>query len=491
MIIKTDNDIISSYRRDASNYEGIVSKVFFPETQHELKVLVKDLFLSRTPFTMSGACTGLSGACVPQNGIVISTNNLNRIIDIDYNNQTATVEPGVLLSELNDILNQNGFFFPPNPTETNSSIGGNIILNSSGSRSFKYGAYRNFIQKLNIILPDGDELNLNVNDSESSSDAIEFKSITSKSFKVPFYYQTDIKIKNNVPYYLRKGMKPMDLFIGSEGTLGIVSEAVLKFHRQPDENIGFMVFFDNVDNMLNYVEKVRNLSNSHNKTDVINNGDIAARLIELFDMNSLNILRSKYTQVPENAIGCIWTEQECSQEYTDEIIANWHKLIKSSGADIDNVWISLNDELNRRYSEIRHSLPTTINEIVTRNGYRKIGTDTAVPAEHFNKFYQFVDNLLKSSKLEYAVWGHVGDSHLHANILPKSDEENVLALRFYEIILRKSYELGGTISAEHGIGKIKKKYLSDIYGTDYINQLKAVKMIFDPYNLLGRGNLFD
>lgn len=491
MIIKTDKDVTISYSKDASNLKGVVSKVFCPETQVELQELVRDLYSSRTPFTVSGARTGLSGACVPLDGVVISTHYLNRIIDIDLNSQTATVEPGVLLSELNDILKQKGFFFPPNPTETNSSIGGNIILNSSGSRTFKYGAYRNFIQQLNVILPDGDKLNLSVNDEPSVDKVLKFNSVNGKVYSVPIIYETNLSIKNNVPYFQRFDMKPLDLFIGSEGTLGIVAEAVLKFNRQPNAVVGFMVFFMDVENMLNYVEKVRKLSNLNNKYNYIKNTEIAARLIEFYDFCSLNYLRCKYNQVPENTVGCIWTEQECSQENIDIIIDNWYELIQSSNVDIHNVWISINDEQRKKYAEIRHSLPSMINEIVTRNGYKKIGTDSAVPAERFNEFYLFVNDLLLSSKLNFAIWGHVGDSHLHANIMPKSDEENRLSLSLYEKILRKSYELGGTISAEHGIGKIKKKYLADIYGTDYVNHLKAIKMIFDPYNLLGRGNLFD
>jgi D-lactate dehydrogenase (cytochrome) len=141
--------------------------------------------------------------------------------------------------------------------------------------------------------------------------------------------------------------------------------------------------------------------------------------------------------------------------------------------------------------EFRHALPVAVNERVVKNRQRKIGTDMAVPDERFATFLKFYKQKLNESRLDYVIFGHIGDNHLHANILPKTDDEAQKAKHLYGRFIAQAIMLGGTISAEHGIGKLKSKYLYVQYGERYLNEMAELKRAFDPNGILGRGNMFD
>jgi D-lactate dehydrogenase (cytochrome) len=139
----------------------------------------------------------------------------------------------------------------------------------------------------------------------------------------------------------------------------------------------------------------------------------------------------------------------------------------------------------------RHSLPVSVNERVVKNKQKKIGTDMAVPDENFPAFLRYYKETLDASGLEYVIFGHIGDCHLHANMLPKDDAEAEKARHIYGRCVAQAIMLGGTVSAEHGIGKLKRKYLSAMMGERYLNEMAEIKRAFDPKGILGRGNMFD
>ena len=158
MIIKTEQDEIQNYLVDASNTKGFCEAVYIPENVSETGGIIKKANEKKHSITISGNGTGLTGARVPKGGIVISTEKLNKIIEINLEEKFALVEPGVLLSELQDAVNSKGLLYPPDPTERNCFIGGTVATNASGARTFKYGPTRNYVEELEIILPDGDFL---------------------------------------------------------------------------------------------------------------------------------------------------------------------------------------------------------------------------------------------------------------------------------------------------------------------------------------------
>ena len=182
MIVKNEIEFIEKYQKDASNYKGNAEILYIPENSNELKDSLRECFDKKMPVTIYGGGTGLGGGAVADYGALISTEKLNKILKIDQENYKVTVEPGVLLKNLQEELEQINFFYPPNPTENNSFIGGNIATNASGSRTFKYGATRNYVDNLKLYLIDGDLINLSRNSNFSDTKIV---TENGKIFKLP------------------------------------------------------------------------------------------------------------------------------------------------------------------------------------------------------------------------------------------------------------------------------------------------------------------
>jgi len=228
MIIKKDKELLVSYSGDASNFSGNPDVLFIPENINELRKCVKNCYLKKIPFTISGAGTGLTGGRVALSGACISSEKLNRIIEINFEQQYIIVEPGVLLKDVEEELSKIGFFLPPNPTEKNCTIGGNAATNASGSRTFKYGSFRDYILQLKIILPNGEETHLRRSCDVVNSDKLLITTLNNITFEINFEALNIPNVKHSAGYYLKQGIEPIDLFIGSEGTLGVISEIKLK-----------------------------------------------------------------------------------------------------------------------------------------------------------------------------------------------------------------------------------------------------------------------
>ncbi|MCX7737056.1 MAG: FAD-binding oxidoreductase [Candidatus Kapabacteria bacterium] len=491
MIVKTDIDTIEAYLTDASNLKGKSNKLIIPENKDELKTVIKELFNQNQNFVISAAGTGLTGGRVPKDDTIISIEKLNNILEINPEKKFVRVEPGVTLNQLEEAISLYNLFLPPNPTEKNSSLGGNVVNNSSGSRSFKYGSIRNYVEALEIILSNGETFNLNRGNNFADGNKLSLITDEKSQYNIEFDEITPPNTKHSGGYYLKYNMDAIDLFIGSEGTLGVISEIKLSVAIIPEKVLGLLVFFDDEYNLLEFTEKIREKSLITNKVNIDTNSDIAARLIEFFDEKSLDLIRNKYPQIPAESKGAIWIEQEYSENFENEILEKWFEIISKYSLLADSTWVATNEKEHNNFREFRHQIPLTVNEIISRNGMRKIGTDTAVPSYNFREYYFYVKEKLTELQIDYVVFGHIGDSHLHANIFPKNEAETKKALDFYEMIMLKAINLGGTVSAEHGIGKIKKNYLKMMIGDKGITSMKKIKNILDPKNLLGKGNLFD
>ena len=175
MIVKSDKSRFESYLMDAANIKGDCLKVFFPENQNELSTIIRDAGESNQPMTISASRTGLNGGSVPYDGILISTEKLNRIINIDESKKFVIVEPGLTLKDLENELDKYELFYPPDPTETNCSLGGNVANNASGARTFKYGPTRNYVDAIRVIQSDGYEIEIERGKYVSSGLAFNFK----------------------------------------------------------------------------------------------------------------------------------------------------------------------------------------------------------------------------------------------------------------------------------------------------------------------------
>ena len=489
MIVKTDSDSVFPYTYDSSNLKGNADIVYIPESLDELKQAIKLNYDNNILINFSGSGTGITGSRVPNGGAVISTEKLKSIIE--FNDDYAVIEPGISLLELNEFLEEKGKFLPPNPTEINASIGGNIATNASGARSFKYGAIRNWILGLEIILSNGESIYIERGQILSKDGYIEFKTNQDNNFKIETFDIGMPKVKNASGYYLAEKIDLIDLFIGSEGTLGAYGKIKVRIIDKPSNILGAVIYFDNSKKLLQFVEFVRSSSLLNNQLNFENNQEISARLIEYFDSNSLDLLRPKYTQIPQNAIGAVWIEQEYAQQYEEHILEKWYSIISEYTNLSDDTWIALNDKEHENLREFRHELPLQVYENLTNNSQKKVGLDTAVPDESFHELFKFyLDNFSKLN-LQNVIFGHIGNSHLHANIFCKNDEEYQKALEIYDKVIDLSLKIGGTVSAEHGIGKLKKKYLIKMYGQEIIDKMKQIKKTLDTKSLLNIGTMFD
>jgi FAD/FMN-containing dehydrogenase len=281
--------------------------------------------------------------------------------------------------------------------------------------------------------------------------------------------------KNTAGYLLSPGMDWIDLFTGSEGTLGVVTEARLRLLPAPAAVLGGVIFFPNDDPALDAVDDWRALT--------------SARMLEYFDEPSLGLLRGRFPEIPATARAAILFEQELSATDESSEVDAWLARIESSEA-LGESWLAQSAGERERFRQFRHALPESVNDTVRRNGTLKMGTDHAVPIDRNREMLAYYRRRLEEEFPDrYVIFGHIGDAHLHVNILPlpaDADRATVLLGEF----ARQAVTLGGTVSAEHGLGKRKAHLLALQYSPEQLEAMRAVKHRLDPRNILGRGTLF-
>ena len=496
MQTKTQLEDLQNYLTDASNMPGgHADKLFVPESVSDICEILREANEHRILVTISGARTGTVGGAVPFGGYLISLEKLNKIKSIDPEQRRAIVEPGVVLADLQKAADAEGLFYPPDPTEWSCQVGGTVATNASGSRSFKYGATRNYVEGLKVVLADGDmlEIRRGVFVSEDGEPiALMTENGRKIDFRPPTFDRPNVR-KNVSGYYNSRPFDSIDLFIGCEGTLGAVAEIELRLLKEPAGTFAGIAFFDNHENLLGFVEEIKNYSFEIRENPLANAGgsEIDASLIEYFDDRALKFIAKKFPETPSEMAGAIFFEQETTAENEDQVFEAWNTLLEKHNASIDVSWFATNEQDREKMRAFRHALPVSVNERVVKNKQKKIGTDMAVPDEKFPGFLKYQKEMLETSGIEYVIFGHIGDCHLHANLLPKNEAEAERARNIYGRFIAQAIMLGGCVSAEHGVGKLKRKYLNAMMGERYLNELIEIKRAFDPNFILGRGNMFE
>lgn len=484
MLLKTDPEFIQSYLTDASNFKTNECKgVYIPETIEEISDILKEANRTKTPITISGAGTGLVGGRVPREGYILSLEKFKKILSLDKKNKLCQVQANVTLAELQEFLKGHFLFYPPDPTEKNCSIGGTVATNASGARTLKYGSTRNWIYAIKVVLPDGEIFSLTRNQIIANNSNFNFKTESGKiySFNLP---QIKIpEVKNAAGYFIKPNMDLLDLFIGSEGTLGVITECTVKLLESPKELISMVIFFSTFEDAYSFMELART-AKTKNKHSLIE-----PRALEFFDDKALEFLSHKFTKV-RNKNFAIWYEQEIYEENSEKILEELFDLILKCKGNPDEIWFAFNEKEIYEINEFRHSISALVNEYISRNNFRKLGTDTAVLSEHFRNFYNYCINQCKEYSINYVAYGHIGNNHLHLNMLPKNENEIQIASNLYKKFCIKAVELGGTISAEHGIGKIKREYFELMYPEEKLYGMFQIKKIFDPFLILNKYNIF-
>ncbi|HEY0379271.1 MAG TPA: FAD-linked oxidase C-terminal domain-containing protein [Pyrinomonadaceae bacterium] len=493
MLTKTNADEIQSYLADSSNMRGgHAARVVFPENSSEVASVLAQATREGTPVTVAGAGTGIVGGRVPFGGVVLATDRLNQITEItrEGNGGRAVAGAGVVLADFQREVGARGLVYPPDPTEWSCFLGGTVATNASGARTFKYGPTRNFIRRLEVALPAGDVINLErgrLRADENGVMRIPLPGGRNIEAHLPSYTMPRTR-KHASAYYVAPGLDAVDLFIGSEGTLGVVTEIEVKLLPRPEGVLAGLVFFGTEEDLLAFVAEARALSSATRRENKA--GGLDALALEFFDGESLAFLRGRYKRVPITAAGAIFFEQETGEQTEEKLFAEWLALLERHRALEEDSWFALNEHDRREMREFRHQLPVLVNEWLVRHNQRKVSTDMAVPDAEFAGMLGFYQERLRGSRLQYVIFGHIGDNHVHVNILPRDREEAERARAVYTEFVRRAVSVGGTISAEHGIGKLKRDYLRFLYDEKHLREMAALKRAFDPARILGRGNIF-
>lgn len=485
MIIKTVDAEFEDYLTDASNMRGgSADRLLIPENRDEVAEAVR---ASEGKITISGARTGTVGGAVPFGGTIISLEKLNQIKSIDREKMTVTAEAGVLLADLQKAVESEGLYYPPDPTEWSCQIGGTVATNASGARSFKYGSTREFVRRIEIVLASGETVSLRRGEHFSETGRIRLRTNEGTEIvaKIPTYAKPSVR-KDACGYFAGDKVDAIDLFVGSEGTLGVITEIEFRVLAKPEGSLSGIVFFAEDRDLLDLVDAVRDASFATRRGA---SDGIDATLVEYFDRNSLEFIRESFPDVPADMAGAVFFEQETNDGNEDSLFDAWNTLLEENNADVENSWFAVSESDLEKMREFRHALPVAVNERVVKNRQRKIGTDMAVPDKNFRSFLDYTRAKLSESGIENVSFGHIGDCHLHINLLPGNEDEAEASRNLYGRFVAQSIMLGGTVSAEHGIGKLKSKYLYVMYGERYLNEMAELKKAFDPKALLGPGNL--
>lgn len=447
------------YLHDASGYHGEASQVFLPSDTSELREIVRAGAAQRTPMTIAGAGTGLTGARVPHGGCVIS---LERFRKLEIEPGRARCGPGVLLQDLQTEALKTRQFFGPNPTESLASLGGIFNTNAGGSRSFHYGQVRRNVLAAEIMFADGEIRRFELNE------AVDFK-------YEPVH--APATRKNSAGYPLRADLKWLDLLAGSEGTLGIVTEIDVKLLQKPAAILSGVVFFRSDKDALDAVDVWRSIAE--------------LRLIEFMDEHSLRLLRSRYNEIPSEARAALLVEQNLASEQDPEV-DKWIERLEKQEALQEASWFGFSQADQDRFREFRHTLAVIVTDTARRNGFPKFSTDFAVPLDRHRELHElYKGRCAEVLPGQFTIFGHVGDANNHINLLPQTPGQAQDGVELIHEFAEQVVAMGGTVAAEHGIGKIKTELLKLMYSSREIESMCNVKRTLDPAWLLGQGTLFD
>ena len=467
--------------------EGFADLLVQPKNSNECAIILKTCYISNILLTISAGKTNLTGSATPNGGVILSTALLTLPdIELDLNNKEASSPVGIPLEKFRNKvleLSNNTLYYPADPTSRNDAfVGGTISTNASGFVPGEKGATRYWVKEIEFLLPNGDlvEIKRGQYISNKGFFTLEYGENTIQ-LPIPTYNRPEIKNASGLFSDKDGKVDLIDLVIGSEGILGMITSCNLGLSVNPKDKLELFISLNSESEAIDFHDFLNNYFN-HDLSLIT--------AMEYFGYNSQNYMHHKeFLFSNENDVG-IYLQIPIYNDSMDSKIEEWIQIFQlfDTSLDLDNI-IVLNDPNNwKRFFEARHSIPDNALTKTQRLGGVSIITDTIVPKDNFRFYLDKVHSKLKKSKIEYLLFGHLGDCHLHFHLIPNNKQEKK-SLEIYNYLIDLSSNLGGVYSAEHGTGKRKRNDFKKCYGEEAVEMVKRLKNSIDPNNYLNRGNL--
>ena len=482
-----DRDIVKSYYRDWSNLKGYANALSRPINEYECALIMLTCKLSKIPITISAGRTNLNGSATPEGGMVLSIEKMKSpSITINEKEKIVCSPVGVYLEDMRqEVLKQsyNKLYYPVDPTSRKEAmVGGTLSCNASGFIPGPSGATRYWTHSLNLLTLSGHKISCKRGQyfSKNGKFILEYENKYIELI-VPTYPRPNIKNASG-PYSDENGkMDLVDLIVGSEGIFGLITSVQFRLKKMPNSFLD--LFFT--------MQSEKDAIKFHKYLNTLFNRDLSnITALEYFGYNCQNYMKNKkYLFQSNNEVG-IYLQIPLYNQTIEDTAEEWFNILLNSNCGInEQTIVSLNDSSNwKKFFDARHSIPVNALEKTKQLDTWSILTDTIVPTKHFQKFLNYSHKILKESNIEYLLFGHLGDCHLHFHFIPTKFQQG-LALDVYNKIVEKSTKLGGVYSAEHGTGKRKRLDFIKCFGKTGTDNIYRTKSTFDPDFLLNRGNI--
>ena len=455
--LSLDHDVRFAHARDASGLEMIPESVARPSSIEELAEILRDATSTHTCVTPAGWQSSTTGASITDRGILLSLRNLSHIGEIDTDQRTVRVGAGAIVADVRRAAEARGLLFTPDPTsEEECTVGGAIACNASGARSLRYGATGRHVRALTVLLASGETLELRRPQLE----------------------------KNTVGYPIAHD--PVEWFVGSEGTLGVVVEAEFALQPLPQQVLGLIVPFTHEADALAFVVSARRST------------DVHPRCLEYFDQGAMDIARAAEgsSSWATSARAMVYVEETGAHEDGHEELPldAWLALAESHAAMAEDIRVYDSPASQLEARRMRHAVPATMNERGAARrpfGGRKVSTDWAVPYPRLAEALHIARGYAVEAGIPLGIaYGHAGNGHPHQNFVAQDADELRRIEQVVYATLKAVIAMGGTVAAEHGIGKLKSRWLPLQMSDAQQRLMRAVKREFDPHGLLAPGNVF-
>jgi D-lactate dehydrogenase (cytochrome) len=510
-----DSERLDAVARDAAAMQGS-GAVGLVEPRSEAELCAWLRANPDIPVLPQGALTSLTGGATPSGEVVISTARLTSL-RIDSEEQRATVGAGLVLANLHEALAERGLYYPPAPTHDGATVGGNVACNAAGAATFAYGTTRDWVRRIRVVLRHGEVLELTRGQHViQPGDTIELVGEHTLRVPVPTAPSPALR-KTSAGYFVAADMDPIDLFIGAEGTLGIVTEVELALRPLPTELLALVFLPDDATAVaLTHTLRERSMASVAGTRP----GGLAVRSIEYFDARCLALIRQEgkleqlRVEVPAQAGAALLLVHELPAGSDDAAvmtqldsafagepqgpIADLIDALMQHDA-LDSTELALPEQRSRQaqLAAVREAIPLAVSEWLLRHqrhdpAVHKLGGDMIVPFEHFAAMLEAYRRVFAAHGLEVCVYGHISDGNVHPNGLPTCAADVAAGEAALLELARRALDLGGCPLSEHGVGRslLKQRLLAMTRGPQAVDQLRATKLALDPGWTLAPGVLF-